>query len=349
MGLIYKPRSIFVEDFRDVRRPESLRQLNFDNQYDFHTLAYDSFQMNGSGFLVCPPLLNFEEKLSSIVSIEVSKVYKFDRNDLVVTKVVPTVSAGAFVENINMNHYFENCNVLMTLQKNNDLSWIKFWIEFHVLNLGVDAVVLYDNGSTKYNSSDLFSLLTSIDSLKFFVIVEWDFPYGPGAMKVDNTEVSRWDSDYCQYGALMHARHFFVNSSNVLINLDVDELVLNTNGPINLTDYEKNGFAGIEFSGEFVSCVNELLYDDHRNYHMTYLNKLISRPKYCYFPSKLSIWNQPMVHNVGGVHLEDNSEFKFFHFKGINTNWKEGRSIKEVFDASRHIKSDVLFERFNRF
>ena len=110
--------------------------------------------------------------------------------------------------------------VLVTLSKDYPLQWIVDWATFHVRLQGADAVLLYDNGSLSYSLDDLAAALSGVAGLRQVVVVDWPFRYGidgkPGERVLDN---------YCQTGALDHARRCFCTQARSVLNLDIDELL----------------------------------------------------------------------------------------------------------------------------
>ena len=80
---------------------------------------------------------------------------------------------------VGANHagFFAGTNLLFTLSKDNDLAWIADWARFHVVNQGVDAVLLFDNMSTRYSVPELEAALLGVEGLKRIAVVPVPFTY----------------------------------------------------------------------------------------------------------------------------------------------------------------------------
>lgn len=84
--------------------------------------------------------------------------------------------------------------MLTTLSKNNPLEWLREWVVY-VAEHGIDAVLIYDNGATRYEPEELLRTLAAVGGMQRACVVDWPFPYCPGG-----GPANRWDSDFCQYG-----------------------------------------------------------------------------------------------------------------------------------------------------
>ena len=120
---------------------------------------------------------------------------------------------------------FAGRKVLCTISKDNRLEWIADWAEFHVKAHGADAVLFYDNASTRYTTTDLLALFRSIPGLDAAVVVPWTYKFGPPGNRSKD-----WDSHHGQYVMLEHARRRFLVDAAAMVNLDVDELVVTDDG-----------------------------------------------------------------------------------------------------------------------
>ena len=137
---------------------------------------------------------------------------------------------------VQPNHcdLFLDRKVLLTQSKNNELYWIGDWVRFFARSHGCDAVLFYDNGSTKYELPEIYETISSIPGIKVVVVVRWPYMRGPsgsemrglgGSERVDGPPTP-WDSTYSQPGILEHARYRFLARAQAVVNADVDELVL---------------------------------------------------------------------------------------------------------------------------
>ena len=74
---------------------------------------------------------------------------------------------------------FSGLNVLLTLSKDNEIRWIRDWVTFFARRHECDAVLLYDNASTRYGSVDIYTAISSVPGIKACVVVHWPYKYGP--------------------------------------------------------------------------------------------------------------------------------------------------------------------------
>ena len=98
---------------------------------------------------------------------------------------MPTSLRGLFAQDLlaaqpNLCELFRGKRVMVTMSKDNDLAWIRDWVEFHTRNHGCDAVLLYDNGSTQYEAAKLQEIVAAIPGVDAALVVTWPFSYGPG-------------------------------------------------------------------------------------------------------------------------------------------------------------------------
>lgn len=224
---------------RDRVRPPEHQQPDYDADYDFRTLWYDIFPISGGKMVMlqAPPAVNLsrwfaglEVKTRKGPALKVGTV-PMDRNLAVLVdargaSVSELTFAGpgmTVVTRVAPSHtsWFRGRRVLLTKSQDNPLEWIRDWAQFYVTRHRADAVLLYDHGSTRYSREQLLETLASVPGLQTAVVVDWDFPFGP------NGHASKlWDSDFCQYGILEHAKWRFLSEARCVLNCDIDELAL---------------------------------------------------------------------------------------------------------------------------
>ena len=105
---------------------------------------------------------------------------------------------------------------LATVQKDNERQWLDDWCAWHRRVHGVDRFVIYDNGSA--DRDDVYAELASRVKGAAFIVVDWDYPYGPPALT---------GLKFAQTVALNHCRLLFGPYTHWCINLDVDEYLFN--------------------------------------------------------------------------------------------------------------------------
>ncbi len=71
-----------------------------------------------------------------------------------------------------------------------------------------------------YTPDDVAAALSDISGLQEVVVVSWPFRYGVGGRPGEPA----WDN-FCQTGALDHARRCFCRDARSVLNIDIDELI----------------------------------------------------------------------------------------------------------------------------
>jgi SAM-dependent methyltransferase len=253
------------------------------------------------------------------------------------------------------NHLYAGKRVLYTLSKDNDLRWIIDWIRFHVRNHGANAVLLYDNASTKYSGEELERSLRQAFPQLEVNVVQWPYKYGPQGLSRD----SGWDSDFCQAGAFHDARFRFLDRASSVLNCDIDELVVSSNGGSIFEATEKARNGCLVFGGHWLSnAIDERRdklnsWSDVRHSYFKYAERSTSDPcpnKWCVVPGRCDIKDQWRTHSILG---KDSTAchtriFSYRHFRSVSTNWKYQRSRSGPFDPHLHKLDNALDIAFMR-
>lgn len=344
--------------YRKPPRSKRNQESDYLERFDHHTLFYDLFEDYNGVVFSGPPLRNLLDiiKIANIelygqevhqkdafadgwktqrskVTIPTEEIYY--SNDSTFRIDVGKLSVKGKIQK-NHSDVFKDRNVLVTLSKNNDLKWIEDWATYYARQHGIDAVLFYDNNSSKYSPNDILNVFKSIKEIKKAVVVPWNFKYGPGSGP--NKE---WDSNYCQYGVLEHAKRRYLRQSNVVVNVDIDELVVKEND-ISLVDgvlASKDG--AIRFSGSWVETVqidnqSERL-PRFTDFKYKDIKKSKSLEKWAISPKRVDDKYQWQVHGFGGgFEPEISQDFVHRHYLGINTNWKYNRTSIVDYDPATH-------------
>ncbi len=224
---------------RHPSRPLHAQPDGFREAFDSKVFLYDGFpDAHGWVRLVGPPFLNLlplvrKATIKALPSGKecTFKVRELDRHGQLLVRVPD----GTLSLEINLDgtichavvspselDIFADRRVMLTLSRNNPLSWIKDWLRFGRDVHGADAALIYDNGSTDYSVAELAAALEELEGFHAIRIVMWPFRYGPQGLP----DGRFWDSDFCQSGALEHARHRFLAAARSVQNSDVDETVV---------------------------------------------------------------------------------------------------------------------------
>ncbi len=253
---------------RDPPRPVDDQQPGYLDLFDSNTLFYDVFRGADprEAMLTGPPLLNCVSLLDNLTLRLPGQV------DLIPWRYEPGRSGLAPNFKIRLRHpalagadrlqiaaagrqidvriqpdghsRFAGRRMILTLSKDNPLSWIRDWVEFNARIHQADAVLVYDNGSSAYDIAALEDLLSGIPGIAAALVVSWPFPYGPnvGRRKIQ-------DSFFCQPGALEHARWRYCATAQGVLNNDIDELTVPPPGGSIFNFLERSGKAAIVYPG----------------------------------------------------------------------------------------------------
>ncbi|GAC1549602.1 MAG: hypothetical protein NVS2B5_04840 [Beijerinckiaceae bacterium] len=384
MDAILSPEPILLSHFTQARReptrPPALRDDAFERQFDATTLFFDAFGFPGSNRIVLlgPPLFNLAPAVAAmrVTALPsgipcVFEVRHLDRHMQMwleapagTHRMSFSGALGAFEVEVAAPALspFRDRRVIFTLSKDNEIDWIRDWIRFNRDINGADAVLIYDNASTRYGTADLLDAVRSLAGIKAAAVVHWPFRYGPQGTLARGL----WDSDFCQLGAWEHARWRFLSGARSVMNSDVDELVLSEDGASVFEKAEHSTFGIARYSGRWIvgteASTQAAVCPRHRDFDVTLRPQmqrtrlLLKRdaslcfPKWTIVPRRCPARSQWKVHTIGGWWPARLSTpgVTFRHFREIGGNWKYDRNIREAFDLARHVKDEALARAFNR-
>jgi len=359
------PAPIILPDDVDLRRdhprPPTLQGPDYAERFDDSTLFYDVFACGRDVVLSGPPLLSLEPWVSrDSVRVDgraprrgvvLSDLGRTQRSFVLGAPNAQTLTIDVDDTELSTSvgtddaHLFAGRRALVTMSKNNNLTWIHDWLQFYHRIHGVDAVVLYDNGSDAYEIADIVRTIDEVPGIQVGVVVAWNFPYGPGA-----GSSGRWDSDFCQYSALEHARMRFLRRAESVTNADIDELVVADDGR-SVVDHAHESDHGVVLQrGTWIVKATQhprspgatprfIDYRYHTNVPCT--------SKWTVIPKRLDPAVQWRVHTIRGVKVDASVHVRHRHFQGVNTSWKYDRPDLLV-DPTRHIRDTDLDKALER-
>lgn len=334
---------------RDITRIPEHRDETFLQKYDFKSIFFDVYEIDGAVELNGPPLLNLKTMLGrnpftingqALPSVSYKTFWKVQRTTMPVEKHPQLIDIdcrlGQFKLKVQKNYRkaLSDSRVLFSLSKNNDLEWIKSWAKFYVDAHGIDAIVFYDNGSDRYKLEDVGEVLDTIEGLKQVYLVSWPFPYGPrGGVGI------KWDSDFTQYCMIEHARRRFFQDAKSVTYADIDELVVCEDGMPLFDHLAASPKSAITYEGVWIESIR-IKQDAPKNFWNYMYNDKRRAPctrKWTIDPKRLSETAQIRVHGFGeGFEAEFISTIRHRHFKALNFDWKNNRTPEVSFVDGVH-------------
>lgn len=349
---------------RDAPLPPAFRDKTYNALYDFETLFYDVYRCGEYTVLQGPPLFNFQDHLAATefhadftrrggAFIDRSSGVEFwlkgDRHDITIDGRLGRVTARVQPD---LNHVFRKKRVLFTLSKDNDMQWIKDWVQFHVRIHGAEAVLLYDNASTSYGAQELEAELQRAFPGIIVCVVNWNFKFGPRVWRrreASGNEV-RISSKFCQAGALQHARFRFLQKARSVLNCDIDELVLPSRAGGSVFRAAETSLLGaVHFRGRWIGDAGDgrgqeiPRHGDFARYDVA--DKVGCPQKWAVVPWRCTRAMTWSAHRVKGLenYFTRSSRFAYGHFSEITTNWKYNRTARKApSDKSRYQLDDAL-------
>jgi hypothetical protein len=376
--IVCRTNDVVLSDFTQARReptrPQKFRGENFDRQFDGTTLFYDAVDVGDSRIvLLAPPFFNLASYLTATSFFQGSarcpaEIRHLDRHAQVWLQaphggdIRAAGPLGEFAVRLSPNgcELFRDRRVIFTMSKDNSIEWILDWVKFNRDVHGADAVLIYDNASTAYDSAALSAALRSVPGIAQSVVVEWPYRYGPQGINAWD----HWDSDFCQLAAWEHARWRFLQDASSAMNSDIDELVLSKDGQSVFEAAEQSFSGPVRYRGRWVIGVDDrdtnataerlprhrdfsiLMPPDYR-FSWSRGRRDINRcqPKWTVVPRKCPQAVQWHVHSIASwwpSYLPCSRNFSFSHFREIGNNWKYQRTSRVPFDPSVHATDELL-------
>lgn len=372
---IATPAPVLLSSFTDVRRqptrPVEHRLPGFDDQFDADTLFFDAFRAtDGRIVLLGPPFFNLEPAIRSMrvralpSGVECRfEVRSWNRHGQVLVAApdgTTGLELGLSFGTITVSpspgdtDVFAGRRVIFTLSRNNRLAWVQDWLRFARDMHGSDAVLFYDNASTAYGPEALLESLAAVEGIAVARVVSWPFRYGPQGLDAWRF----WDSDFCQHGALEHARRRFLATAAGAQNADVDEMLVSRSGRSVFDAAARDRFGIARYEGRWVAMSGDGSgpggEPTHRDHSLMLRRRPIRRfgilpadghacpPKWTVVPSRIPDHVQWSVHSLGRwlPGRRKRADFSYRHFLGITDNWKYQRTASADGEPERVFEPD---------
>ena len=335
---------------RGLRAPGRERPPGFRDAFDARTLFYDCFWRDGGQqiLLVGPPGLiaerfvarpsGLELRASAFASLSVMVTAlegaPADTQSIEVTIAGETMSLPVRPSRVGE---LTGRRVLFSVNKDNDLAWIREWALFHAVTHGTDAVVLFDNGSTRYAREEIEATLAEVPGVAKVAVPQWRVSFGPidPAVRVD----PYWPR-FFQISTMSVTLRRYGERAYGLLNCDIDELV-GTRSGTSIYDLARHSRGGlVAFRGTWIEATHEGT--RHRDYtrRLADPKAAVSRQrKWALDPSRTWVKRlgvHPYWHWIHGRPIFSKTmpaDATYWHFKPISTNWKVKRTAAPVGDT----------------
>lgn len=345
---------------REIRSPEKPRPPEFRERYESRALVYDCF-WHADGrriLLVGPPPMNLKPALAAARYVaqpsgQALKARYFPSLSTMITELsgAPAgttalqmeVGGQQFELPVQPNHseVFAGKRMLFAMSRNNELAWIREWAEWHARLHGTNALVFFDNGSTLYAAEEIEETLLGIDQLDHVTVHRWPYAFG---MTDHALAINPYWSHFLQISSMSVVLRRYGAKAFGLLNCDPDELAATHSGRAiyDLLAEARRGL--VVFRGQWIEAVAQPGVMPRR--HREFVRRLkdpraaTSRPGKWVIDPKRDWFERldahPYWHWLAGRPWFGKSMPKdafYRHFKGINTNWKEGRTAPPAGDT----------------
>ena len=342
---------------REPPRPKASRQDNYDELFDYHMVFADVFVDRGELVAVGAPPLNLEKEILEasyrldgrkiappiVEQRSLCAVYSFHEQANEGSVLEIEGLGGQLVTRVagNQSPFFAGKDVLLALQKDNDLEWIAYWALHHSLVSGVNAILLYDNGSASYSVEDLQVTLEQVPGIDRVMVCSSNCPFGP-----TGGPDGIWDSNYGQLVHYEHARRFALRESRSILVNDIDEIIGSGRAANVVNRLLDSPQAAIGIPRVNVLNILRPGYgEDDVRAHNVYGYVRSARPKlhgkYAVKTQEMTESAQLNVHLIRNTRFEkiDEREFICGNFVGVSKTWRTGR-----FDTRRNVLLDDRIE-----
>ena len=361
------------------RVPDRQRPTRFYSEFEDKALFYDCFwHHNGSDILlVGPPPVNLLEhhRQARFIAHPSGKELAFEIFPSRSTMTTRLAGAPADTTHVEFSFAGETheiviqpslvnelagARILFTMNKNNDLCWIYDWARYHVVIHQTDTIVVFDNGSDKYGLNELEKTLGAIPGLKTIVLFSWPYKYG---WRDNRVWTLHYWSLFLQVSSMSVVLRRLGLQAEAILNCDIDELVapVADGNVYGLATCAPHGIATL--AGTWVeavvgpeSQVSGSL-PGHADFRFVRRDptRLLSPKKWVLDPKQDWVDGAdvfPYMHRIMGApdrKLTGQHRGSFFHFRGINTGWKETRRNAKPPLSLLHKKSATLEAALARY
>ncbi len=323
---------------REHRVPAPLRTDEYVREFDSTTLCYDVFRnRRGMVTLVCPCLWNLWPVLRDGLFDESKPLSgRLRRRTFHLCEVLTLprpLPRGALefrhpdgrVQPVSIREssgFFDGANCLLTMLRDEPVEWIVDWIRYHRHHHRADAVLIFNNRSTIYNSEMLLGLVGPASGISRLKVIDADFPHGR-----DRPIGRPGNAKWLQPATYNIARLSRLSHARAVLSVDVDELVRPVENSTIFDETVRTLGGLITFPGEWVFTKQPGKPQAQKEHGHIGVHPNPSPQKWCAVPAKPLGRPSWGVHHCGGVlyPLSKSRRFGFWHCRATSRNWKWDR------------------------
>lgn len=326
---------------RDAVIKPNAQKPDFAEKYDWTTLVYGAVKVSGGLVLVCPKLFNLRSILkggrftAGGDPLRIRRISRFRRHDEVwLSGPVRGDTLRFTYKDLDLTGPiraawpgFAGRRCLITTSKDNELDWITDWVRHYVRHQGAQAVLFYDNASTRYGPQDVLERLRGVNGLEAAQVVSVPCRYG----QLGNRP-PRGIGKFLQSGLLNLARHGACADARTVLQCDVDEMAMTEEGRPTLFEAAEAGWLGYATAKAYWRTSPPRVdggmprYGDHI---LGWSPERSTKEKWALVPKgplRRFGWD---VHGVGRYQFNDlvmQKGTRFLHCERLSNNWKRARS-----------------------
>jgi hypothetical protein len=345
------------------RAPHRARPDAFTAAFDARTLFYDCFRHADGAriLLVGPPPLNLRPALKQATlrarpSGAPLKARFFASLSTMVTELRGAPADTTAIEiamggeifvlavQPNGSAALSGRKLLFSVNKDNELGWIREWATFHARVHGTDAVLVFDNGSTRYGTDEIAAVLAEVPGLAQVGVASWPHSFGPIDPAV---RANPYWARFLQIATMSVVLRRYGAAAYGLLDCDIDELAGTRSGR-SIYDLARASRGGlVAFRGIWIEAVGAG--PRHRDFtrRLADAEAATSRPrKWALDPSRAWVRRlcvHPYWHWIAGRPFWAKTmpeDALYWHFRAINTNWKQARTRPPV--PTAELETDLL-------
>ena len=331
------------------RAPHKQRPATFHERFEDRALVYDCFwHADGERILlVGPPPMNLTPHYrgASYTALPSGTPLTARYHPSLSTMITELSGAPAGTTAVRFaiaDHVFElpvganlaadfgGRRVLFTMSKDNKLGWIAEWARWHARLHGTDAIILFDNGSTRYSVEEIEETLLGVPGIARVAVPSWPGQFG---MTDHELAINPYWSHFLQISSMSVVLRRFGAVAFGLLNCDIDELAATHSGRTIYSYLPEARHGLVVFRGQWVEATGRG--GAHSAFHHRLRDARAARSspkKWALDPQRRWVRRldvHPYWHWVHGRPAFGKTmprDAFYRHFKAINTDWKEART-----------------------